>query len=66
MANVPSRIVYASSNFKADPLFADLENWDVHLLPGSPAIDAGFPDLLDPDGTLSDIGAYGGPFADEW
>jgi hypothetical protein len=66
LAGGPSRNVYASSNFKADPLFADLENWDVHLLPGSPAIDAGFPDLLDPDGTLSDIGAYGGPFADEW
>ncbi|MFT4622257.1 MAG: MYXO-CTERM domain-containing protein [Myxococcota bacterium] len=32
---------------------------------GSPLIDAGTPDLVDPDGTRSDIGAYGGPNAPE-
>ncbi len=32
---------------------------DYHLLPGSPCIDAGDPSVLDPDGTRSDMGAYG-------
>jgi MYXO-CTERM domain-containing protein len=31
---------------------------------GSPLIDAGAPALLDPDGSVSDVGAYGGPDAD--
>ena len=31
---------------------------DLHLLLGSPLIDAGDPDLEDPDGSVSDIGAY--------
>jgi hypothetical protein len=29
----------------------------------SPAIDAGKPDIIDPDGSISDIGIYGGPYA---
>ncbi|MBW1880055.1 MAG: putative metal-binding motif-containing protein [Deltaproteobacteria bacterium] len=32
----------------------------------SPAIDAGHPAIFDLDFTRSDIGAYGGPFADLW
>jgi predicted outer membrane repeat protein len=35
--------------------------WDLHLLPGSAGIDVG-PEL-DPDGSLADLGAYGGPDA---
>ena len=31
------------------------------LPPGSPCIDAGDPNLADPDGTVSDMGAFGGP-----
>jgi hypothetical protein len=34
---------------------------DVHLQAFSPAIDAGDPDILDVDGTRSDIGMFGGP-----
>ena len=34
---------------------------DLHLAEGSPCIDAGHPDLLDADGSPSDIGAFGGP-----
>ncbi|MCP4917797.1 MAG: hypothetical protein GY913_12860 [Proteobacteria bacterium] len=34
---------------------------DLHLAEGSPCIDAGTPDLLDADGSPSDIGAFGGP-----
>ncbi len=32
---------------------------DLHLLEGSPLIDAGDPSTLDEDGTVADIGAYG-------
>ena len=35
--------------------------WDLHLSATSPLIDAGDPTVLDPDGSPSDIGAYGGP-----
>ncbi len=33
------------------------------LLPNSPCIDSGYPELLDPDSTRSDIGPFGGPDA---
>ncbi|MDP8241118.1 MAG: right-handed parallel beta-helix repeat-containing protein [Candidatus Hatepunaea meridiana] len=46
--------------FNQDPLF--LEN-SFRLSEDSPGIDSGNPDLLDPDGSRSDIGAYGGPHA---
>lgn len=36
---------------------------DLKLQPSSPCIDAGKPDVNDPDGTRSDIGYYGGPDA---
>jgi len=41
-------------------------NWDLHLALTSPLIDAGDPSTLDPDGSSSDIGAYGGPGAAAW
>ncbi len=44
----------------ADP---DPLAWDLHLSTSSPLVDAGDPTLLDPDGSPSDIGAYGGPAA---
>ena len=37
-------------------------NWDYHLQAYSPAIDKGDPSILDPDGSRSDIGMYGGPY----
>jgi hypothetical protein len=40
--------------------------WDLHLSETSLLIDAGDPTVLDPDGSPSDIGAYGGPGADGW
>ncbi len=43
-----------------DPMLSDTL---FHLLPQSPCIDAGDPNFRDPDGTRSDIGAYGGPHA---
>jgi len=36
------------------------------LDPASPLIDAGDPTILDPDGSRSDIGIYGGPAAGGW
>jgi hypothetical protein len=44
----------------------DPQFWDLHLASTSLLIDAGDPTVLDPDGSPSDIGAYGGPNADQW
>ena len=42
-----------------DPNFVDLQNGNYNLAYGSPAIDAGDPSVPnDPDGTVSDMGAY--------
>lgn len=53
--------IISSNNFNFDPLFADPENGDFSLLPESLAIDAGAPEILDMDGSRSDLGAFGGP-----
>jgi len=44
------------------PQFIDLINGDYHLAPGSPAINAGDPNLIsnDPDGSRNDMGYTGG------
>lgn len=47
-----------------NPLFVDAKKYNFHLKKGSPAIDAGSPAILDPDGSRSDMGAFGGPGAD--
>lgn len=48
-------------NLSKDPLFVG--NGDFHLAPGSPAINAGDSTTYDLDGTVSDLGLYGGPQA---
>ena len=58
-------------NISTDPLYLDLSNpdpalWDLHLDAASPLIDAGDPSAADPDSSISDIGAYGGPAAGDW
>ena len=55
----------------ADPGYADLSapnalDWDVELSSGSSLLDAGSPDILDADGSRSDIGAMGGPGGADW
>jgi parallel beta-helix repeat protein len=56
-----------NGNISADPLFVDPENGDFSLKSDSPCLDAGNPDPMyhDPDGSRNDMGAYGGPKADE-
>ena len=48
-----------NGNLSVDPLFQDKINF--LLNPNSPLIDKGNPLLIDPDGSKSDFGAYGGP-----
>jgi len=51
-----SSVDWGAGNMPFDPM---LRTPDLSLLPGSPCIDAGDPDLpLDPDGSRADIGAY--------
>jgi predicted outer membrane repeat protein len=49
-------------NLTEAPLFADPAGDDYTLAVGSPCVDAGDPDTEDPDGSPSDMGAYGGPW----
>lgn len=51
-----------------DPLFVvpfdgDCDLAGLHPGAGSPLIDAGDPTVTDPDGSIADLGAFGGPFA---
>ncbi len=59
---------YGDSDRVADPMFVNdsvqSSNYDFHLQAFSPAIDKGDPNILDVDGTRSDIGMYGGPFGE--
>jgi len=43
-------------NIDADPQWFDPANQDFHLQAGSPCIDAGDPTVLDPDGSVADMG----------
>jgi len=63
---------YGDSDIVADPMFvkdtlpnAQLD-FDYHLQAYSPAIDKGDPNILDLDGSRSDIGMYGGPFGETY
>lgn len=58
-ANGCTAVSAPANNISADPLYCS----DFTLRPGSPARNAGNPAILNPDGTRSDIGAYGGPEA---
>jgi len=56
---IPDDIPGHANNVNRDPMFAD--TIDFLLQAYSPAIDAGDPTILDPDGSRSDIGYTGGP-----
>jgi hypothetical protein len=58
-------------NIAVDPEFLDRSHpdplyWDLHLVASSPLVDAGDPNVVDPDGSTSDIGIYGGTEAAYW
>lgn len=58
-----------AGNLFTEPMFTEYEAdlpVDFHLSDESPLINAGDPNISDPDGSRSDMGAYGGPFADQW
>ena len=60
-----------TGNLSADPGFGDIQPddpgaWDLHLSPDSPLVGGGNPTWLDPDGSPSDVGAYGGEGAGGW
>jgi len=50
-------------NIKSDPLFCDNDSLFA-LASDSPCIDAGSTTQQDPDGSIADVGMYGGPDAD--
>jgi hypothetical protein len=52
----PNLVFYRRNNICGDD--------DLRPRVGSPLIDAGDPSILDPDGSRSDIGAFGGPASD--
>jgi hypothetical protein len=60
------------SNIVADPMFVKDTiptangGYDFHLQKYSPAIDKGNPNILDVDGSRSDIGMYGGPLGETY
>ena len=53
-------------NLDGDPLFVDADNDDYRLTVLSPCIDAGDPLVLDPDGTVVDMGAFYFPAASQF
>lgn len=60
-----------NGNVSVDPDFLDITaadplDWNLHLNLMSPLIDAGDPSGMDPDGSRSDIGVYGGSGASSW
>ena len=58
-------------NISEDPKYisstgSNPANWDLRLSVRSDVIDLGDPSILDVDGSISDIGGYGGPAGDDW
>jgi nitrous oxidase accessory protein NosD len=51
-------------NIYLDPMFVG--GGDYHLQYGSPCIDAGDPNIKDPDSSRSDIGCYGGAYGETY
>jgi len=55
-----------STNLTADPMLVSEDSSDFRLQMFSLLIDRGDPSILDPDGSRSDIGAYGGPLGESY
>ncbi len=55
-----------SSNISFNPMYVNPDSMDFHLQMYSSLIDVGDPNILDKDGSRSDIGIYGGPFGESY
>jgi hypothetical protein len=70
--NINGTIALGDSNLYVDPMFVKDTiptangNYDFHLQAYSPAIDKGDPNILDVDGSRSDIGLFGGPYGQKY
>ena len=62
----PVGMTYTSPSFMSLDLEGDPSQWDLHLSSTSTCVNAGPPNLFDPDGSRADIGPYGGPGANSW
>jgi len=58
----PDTTIYYTS----DPMFENQDSNNYLLQMFSPLIDAGDPNILDVDGTRSDVGLYGGPYGQSY
>jgi hypothetical protein len=52
--------------YTADPMFENPDSNNYLLQMFSPLIDAGDPNILDVDGSRSDVGLYGGPYGESY
>jgi hypothetical protein len=69
--NATDGSVFGDNDVFADPMFVKDSvgrtlDYDYHLQKYSPAIDAGDPNILDVDGSRSDIGIFGGPLGQKY
>ncbi len=55
-----------STNISVNPMFVNSDTGNYKLQMFSPLIDAGDPDIIDLDGSRSDIGLFGGPFGNSY
>jgi hypothetical protein len=55
-----------STNLSVDPMFVNEDSLNFYLQMYSPLIDAGDPEILDRDGSRSDIGLFGGPYGEKY
>ena len=61
-----SDLLIDSTNLSVDPMFVNEDSLDFRLQMFSPLIDAGDPEILDKDGSRSDIGLFGGPYGESY
>ncbi len=61
-----SNYPHDTTNISVNPIFVNQDSMDYHLQAYSPLIDAGDPDILDKDGSRSDIGLYGGRYGESY
>ncbi|MBK8661969.1 MAG: hypothetical protein IPN18_09250 [Ignavibacteriales bacterium] len=66
ITNNPSLYDFDTIYYTADPMFENPDSNNYLLQMFSPLIDAGDPNILDVDGSRSDVGLYGGPYGQSY